>query len=119
MADGRITTHALDTVAGTPAAGLFIELFRLEGEARVPVASTTTNSDGRTDGPILTGADFTAGTYEIVFHIGAYLEAGGFGERSKMFLDIVPVRFGIANAGQHYHVPLLFSPYSYSTYRGS
>ena len=119
MGDGRITTHALDTVAGTPAAALRIDLYSVDGDSRSLIASTTTNSDGRTDGPILAGADFRPGSYEIVFHIGAYLEARGFGARSGMFLDQVPVRFGIADATQHYHVPLQFSPYSYSTYRGS
>ena len=116
---GYLTTHVLDTARGRPAAGIRIALYRLADGARRAIAEAVTNSDGRTDGPILAGADFKPGSYEIVFHIGAYLEARGFGERSEMFLDQVPVRFGIADASQHYHVPLLFSPYSYSTYRGS
>lgn len=119
MADGRITTHALDTVAGTPAAGLKIELYGVEDGEHTLIGSTVTNSDGRTDGPILAGADFKPGTYEIVFHIGAYLAGKGGAEEGAGFLDLVPVRFGIADASQHYHVPLLFSPFSYSTYRGS
>lgn len=119
MAEGRITTHALDTVAGKPAATLRIDLYRYADGVVTPIASMTTNDDGRTDGPILQGDDFTPGTYELVFHIGAYLEARGTGARGQLFLDAVPVRFTIADAGQHYHVPLLFSPFSYSTYRGS
>ena len=109
---GKLTTHVLDTARGRPGAGIRVELFLLNGAARTPLKSVQTNADGRTDGPLLEGASLQAATYELVFHIGAY-----FGERE--FLDTVPVRFRIADAHQHYHVPLLCSPWSYTTYRGS
>ena len=116
---GRLTTHVLDTATGRPAAGLKLELFRIEGDARTPLKSVTTNSDGRCDAPLLQGAELTAGRYEILFHVGDYLRAGATQLPDPPFLDLVPLRFGIADAGQHYHVPLLVSPYAYSTYRGS
>jgi 5-hydroxyisourate hydrolase len=106
---GRLTTHVLDTANGRPAAGIPIELARLDGERRELLRSVTTNSDGRTDEPLL--EELRAGTYELVFAVGDH-----FGEG---FLDRVPVRFTIADADAHYHVPLLVSPWSYSTYRGS
>ncbi len=107
---GRLTTHVLDTAQGRPAAGVRIDLKRVEPDGGF-VAQATTNPDGRTDGPLLEGADFTAGIYVLEFHVGQY-----FGEG---FLDIVPVRFRIADPAAHYHVPLLCSPWAYSTYRGS
>lgn len=110
---GRLTTHVLDTANGVPAAGVRVELFRA-GETE-PLASTETNADGRTDGPLLADEDFVVGLYELVFHIGAYF--GGMDEPA--FLDAVPVRFGVSDASGHYHVPLLVSPWAYSTYRGS
>jgi len=116
---GRLTTHVLDTASGRPAAGLRIEAFRLAGAAREPLASLTTNADGRCDGPVLEGAAFTAGVYELVFHAADYFRAAGVSLPEPAFLDLVPVRFGIAEPGRHYHVPLLISPYGYSTYRGS
>ena len=116
---GRLTTHVLNTATGRPAAGLKLELFRIEGDARTPLKSVTTNSDGRCDAPLLQGAELTAGRYEILFHVGDYLRATGVPLPDPPFLDLVPLRFGIAEAGQHYHVPLLVSPYAYSTYRGS
>lgn len=118
---GRLTTHVLDTASGRPASGLAIELFRLEGTDRVHVKSVTTNSDGRCDAPLLAGESLAAGTYELVFHAGDYLRAQAQAQPlpEPVFLDIVPIRFGIADAGAHYHVPLLISPYGYSTYRGS
>jgi 5-hydroxyisourate hydrolase len=116
---GRLTTHVLDTARGCPAAGLRIEAFRLTGEAREPLVSLTTNADGRCDGPVLEGAAFSPGTYELLFHVAAYFRAAGLALPEPAFLDVVPLRFGIAEAGQHYHVPLLVSPYGYSTYRGS
>jgi len=116
---GRLTTHVLDTARGCPAAGVRIEAFRLDGEARQALVSLITNADGRCDGPVLEGPEFTAGTYELVFHAGAYFRAAGLPLPQPAFLDVVPVRFGIAQPGQHYHVPLLISPYGYSTYRGS
>lgn len=114
---GRLTTHVLDTASGKPAAGLKIELFRLGDTA--PLKTIHTNADGRADGPILEGGDFAAGQYELRFHAGAYLRAGGTKLPEPAFLDVIPIRFGIADASAHYHVPLLLSPYGYSTYRGS
>lgn len=109
---GRITTHVLDTANGRPGAGIAIELHRLEGETATLVAKAVTNRDGRTDAPLLEGDKLRAGTYQLLFHIGAYFKAQGF-------LDVVPIRFSVADAAAHYHVPLLCSPWSYSTYRGS
>ena len=114
---GRLTTHVLDTASGKPAAGLKIELFR-QGDA-APLKTIHTNADGRADGPILEGADFAAGQYELRFHAGAYLRDLGTKLPEPAFLDVIPIRFGIADAAAHYHVPLLLSPYGYSTYRGS
>ena len=114
---GRLTTHVLDTASGKPAAGLKIELFRL-GDA-TPLITIRTNADGRADGPLLEGADFAAGQYELLFHAGDYLRACGTKLPEPAFLDVIPIRFGIADASSHYHVPLLLSPYGYSTYRGS
>lgn len=115
---GRLTTHVLDTATGKPAAGLKIELYRLDGGSQL-VKTIRTNADGRADGPILDGAGFTAGQYELRFHAGDYLRQAGVALPDPAFLDIIPIRFGIADAGAHYHVPLLLSPYGYSTYRGS
>ena len=109
---GRLTTHVLDTAQGRPGTGIAIELYRLEGESSTLVTTATTNRDGRTDAPLLEGEKFRAGTYQLVFHVGAYFKSQGF-------LDAVPIRFNVADAGAHYHVPLLCSPWSYSTYRGS
>ena len=109
---GRLTTHVLDTANGRPGAGIAVELFLLDGKEWNLLKSVKTNADGRTDAPLLEGEKFRTGTYQLVFHIGAYF-------RSPGFLDLVPVRFGIADAAAHYHVPLLCTPWSYSTYRGS
>ena len=115
-----LTTHVLDTAKGTPAEGLRIDLYRLSGENREKVKTVTTNSDGRVDGgPILVAETFVAGEYELVFHAGDYLRAGGAKLPQPAFLDVIPIRFGIADTTAHYHVPLLLSPYGYSTYRGS
>lgn len=115
-----LTTHVLDTAFGKPAEGLRIDLFRLEGEVRHHLKSVTTNADGRVDGgPILAGDSFVAGTYELLFHAGDYLREAGVALPQPAFLDIVPIRFGMADVTAHYHVPLLLSPYGYSTYRGS
>jgi 5-hydroxyisourate hydrolase len=116
---GRLTTHVLDTTSGQPGAGLVVELFRIEGEARRLLARLTTNADGRTPEPLLAGAELERGTYELVFHVGDYFRARGVALTEPAFLDQVPVRFGIADPARHYHVPLLVSPYGYSTYRGS
>jgi 5-hydroxyisourate hydrolase len=117
---GFLTTHVLDTARGLPAAGLEITLYALEdGTARREVVRMVTNDDGRTDSPILPQADFAIGQYELVFAAGAYLRATGQAGADPLFLDQVPIRFGINDATSHYHVPLLLSPYGYSTYRGS
>ena len=115
---GRLTTHVLDTAAGKPAAGLRIALYRIEGDDRRHIKTVTTNSDGRCDKPMLEGDDFAAGQYELVFFAGDYLRSAGGTLPDPLFLDQIPVRFGMAEAA-HYHVPLLISPYAYSTYRGS
>jgi 5-hydroxyisourate hydrolase len=114
---GRITTHVLDTAAGRPAAGLKVILTRLDGTPAV-VSEAVTNADGRADKPLLEGAAFSAGRYEIVFHVGDYFRSCGVTLPEPPFLDLVPVRFGVTE-DTHYHVPLLVSPYAYSTYRGS
>lgn len=116
---GRLTTHVLDTSSGKPAQGLAIDLFRISGEARDLLKRVTTNADGRVDGPMLEGDDFKPGIYELVFHAGNYLKASGAALPEPAFLNLIPLRFGIADAGSHYHVPLLLSAYGYSTYRGS
>jgi len=115
---GYLTTHVLDTARGCPAAGLAIDLYRIMGETREHIRSLTTNADGRTDSQILPAEEFEIGTYELVFHAGAYLDATGTPPESPRFLDVVPIRFGMSEAA-HYHVPLLLSPFGYSTYRGS
>lgn len=117
---GRLTTHVLDTAGGKPAAGVRIDFYRLDSARNATLVVTlTTNADGRTERPLLEGAAFAVGTYELVFHVGAYFAATGMPQANPPFLDIVPVRFAIADANAHYHVPLLVSPWSYSTYRGS
>lgn len=116
---GRLTTHVLDTVSGGPAPGVTVELFRIAPDgARTLLATVSTNADGRTDAPLLSGAEAVAGTYELDFHIGPYFRASGAKVGEPAFLDVVPLRFGLGADG-HYHVPLLCSPWSYSTYRGS
>jgi 5-hydroxyisourate hydrolase len=116
---GRLTTHVLDTSLGRPGKGLRIELYRLEGDVRVFIKDVTTNSDGRCDAPVLENDAFTVGQYELVFHAGDYFRSQGVEMSDRPFLDVIPLRFGVADASQHYHVPLLVTPYSYSTYRGS
>jgi 5-hydroxyisourate hydrolase len=118
MAMGRLTTHVLDTATGQPAAGLRLELWALEPEPRFLKAATT-NADGRVDAPLLADEEFAGGVYELRFFVGEYLQIHGIALPRPAFFDVVPIRFGIADAGQHYHVPLLLSPYGYSTYRGS
>ena len=119
MAAGRLTTHVLDTTRGRPAAGMTVELWRLDGDgdARTMLLTTRTNADGRVDGALLQGDGLSTGRYELVFAVGDYFAGGDLPE--PPFLDLVPVRFGIADPDAHYHVPLLASPWAYSTYRGS
>ncbi len=119
MADGYLTTHVLDTAKGCPAAGLRIDLYRINGETRSHLATMVTNDDGRTDAPILPKEVFAVGVYELVFAAGDYLDASGTPPEAPRFLDVVPIRFGISDPAAHYHVPLLVSPFGYSTYRGS
>lgn len=102
-----------------PGEGIGIEVFRLAGEGRERLKEVTTNDDGRCDVPILEGGDFAAGEYELVFHAGDYLRQQGIKASEPRFLDVIPLRFGVSDASAHYHVPLLLSPYGYSTYRGS
>lgn len=116
-AKGYLTTHVLDTAKGRPAAGLKLTLYLLEGAERRELASAQTNADGRTDTPILPPEDFTPGVYELEFQAGAYLRDSVL--QPGAFLDVIPIRFIIEEADSHYHVPLLLSPYGYSTYRGS
>ena len=116
---GRLTTHVLDTTSGQPGAGIMIELSRLEDGRTRALGRVTTNADGRCDAPLLAGAELRPGHYELLFHVGDYFRALGVALPEPAFLDRVPVRFGIAEPERHYHVPLLISPYGYSTYRGS
>lgn len=119
VSTGRLTTHVLDTARGRPAAGVVIELSRVEGLDHHHIKSVTTNSDGRVDVPLLAGAELQSGVYELRFHAGDYLRSSGEKLPDPAFLDVIPIRFGIADTGAHYHVPLLISAYGYSTYRGS
>lgn len=115
---GYLTTHVLDTARGLPAAGMRIALFRLNADSRTLLDTLTTNADGRTDTRILPPAHFETGTYELVFHAGDYFDAIGTAVEEPRFLDVIPIRFGMSEVS-HYHVPLLLSPFGYSTYRGS
>ena len=112
---GFLTTHVLDTASGLPAAGMTVDLYRFDAQSRTHIVTMVTNDDGRTDSPILPANDFATGRYELLFHAGAY-----FGRTElPAFLDEIPIRFGINDPTSHYHVPLLVSPFSFSTYRGS
>ena len=115
---GFLTTHVLDTAKGCPAEGIKIELSRIEGGSATKIAEAITNDDGRTDSPILPEDHFETGTYELVFHAGDYLRTTGQVTEEPLFLDQVPIRFGMSE-DSHYHVPLLLSPFGMSTYRGS
>ncbi len=116
---GKLTTHVLDAAHGCPGNAIHIELYRMEGETPVLLVRALTNSDGRCDVPLLQGADYQCGVYQLQFHVGDYYRARGTSMAQPAFLDVVVLRFGIDAAQEHYHVPLLVSPYSYSTYRGS
>jgi 5-hydroxyisourate hydrolase len=115
----KVSTHILDTMHGCPAQGVKVELWSLDGVDPELIATAKTNADGRTDTPLLSADEMKAGHYEIVFYIGDYFAAKAATLPKLRFLDRVPVRFGIADAGASYHIPLLCSPWAYSTYRGS
>ncbi len=115
---GKLTTHVLDTANGHPAAGMKIELHRLESGNKIPVTTTITNRDGRTETPLLIGDALTEGRYRLLFHVADYFRSLGSLDAGK-FLDVVPILFCISDADANYHVPLLVSPWAYSTYRGS
>jgi 5-hydroxyisourate hydrolase len=116
---GKLTTHVLDTMHGSPAAGMAVRLYRIEsGEARL-LQALTLNADGRADGPLLEGETLQVGRYRLVFAVAEYFLSRRVTLPEPAFLDEVPLDFGIADPGAHYHVPLLASPWSYSTYRGS
>lgn len=115
-----LTTHVLDTALGKPAQGMRIQLLRMNSEEAALIRTVFTNSDGRVDGgPLLSGDAFAVGQYELLFHAGDYLRAQGAPLTEPPFLDVIPIRFGISDPTAHYHVPLLLSPFGYSTYRGS
>lgn len=115
----KLSTHVLDTANGCPAQGMKIELWSVAGEERTLVTSARTNADGRTDAPLLSADEMRLGQFEIVFYVGDYFASRATPLPKVRFLDQVPIRFGIADIGASYHVPLLCSPWSYSTYRGS
>ena len=115
---GFLTTHVLDTARGAPAAGIKIALYRVSGNSHRKIAEAVTNADGRTDAPILGEKKFKIGSYEMIFFTGEYLREHGLAAGEVLFLEQVPIRFGMSE-DDHYHVPLLLSPYGYSTYRGS
>lgn len=118
---GKLTTHVLDTAHGCPAAGMVVELWSVDGQSgqKTLLKTTSTNQDGRTDVPLLTDGALKVGIYELVFRVGDYFQQRSVATPDLPFLDRVPIQFGIADADTHYHVPLLTSPWSYSTYRGS
>lgn len=116
---GKLTTHVLDTMHGSPAAGMAVALYRLGASGPEPLKTVTLNADGRADVPLLEGAALQAGRYRLVFSVAAYFRGRGTALPEPPFLDQVPLDFGIADAAGHYHVPLLASPWAYSTYRGS
>ena len=116
---GYLTTHVLDTASGNPAQGMKIEFYRIVDQQTVLIKTVVTNDDGRVDSPILPQEEFQTGEYELRFLAGDYLRKTVSQLPDPLFLDIIPLRFGMADADAHYHVPLLISPYGYSTYRGS
>jgi len=119
MATGYLTTHVLDNAIGRPAMGMKVDLFRIDRGHWQHIVTAVTNADGRTDGPILPAEAFLVGQYELLFYAGDYLNKLGPASDGPRFLDQIPIRFGVSDRNQHYHVPLLLTPFSYSTYRGS
>ena len=115
---GMLTTHILDVRNGKPAPGIHIALYRIEANMPILISRHISNQDGRTDGPILAGANFLIGEYQLEFKVGEYFK-GQCGDGYPSFLSIIPIRFGVSNPDDHYHVPLVCSPWTYSTYRGS
>lgn len=115
---GKLTTHVLDTAHGCPGGGIDIRLFACGAEDNL-LCETTTNQDGRTDGPLLSGENFKAGHYRLEFTTAEYFRAKGVTLSDPPFLDVIDIRFAIADSSQHFHVPLLVSPFAYSSYRGS
>jgi len=116
---GRLTTHVLDTAHGVPGRGVALNLYRIVDNSRKLLHSAQTNADGRCEQPLLDGAALQSGVYELDFAVGAYFAALGVAQSQPPFLDVVTLRFGVADAAAHYHVPLVVTPWSYSTYRGS
>lgn len=116
---GKLSTHVLDVTQGKPAAGVAVELYRIEAGTRTLLRRVVTNSDGRCDAPLLQDEDMQRGNYELVFAAGDYFAEHGFVQPQPRFIDRVTIAFGIADPAQNYHVPLVVSPWSYSTYRGS
>ncbi len=116
---GRLTTHVLDTAQGIPARGVGIVLHRVDRDGRLMIARAVTNFDGRVDAPLLEGEAFALGTYELVLDIGAYFRSQPVSVTEPPFLDFVTIRFTVTDAESNHHIPLLVSPWAYSTYRGS
>jgi 5-hydroxyisourate hydrolase len=116
---GHLSTHVLDTAHGCPAGGMRLQLQRLDAGVPVTLQTHTLNADGRTDGPLLDAAAMAVGRYRLLFEVAGYFRGRGIALPDPPFIDVVALDFGIADAAGHYHVPLLASPWSYSTYRGS
>ncbi|MBC2770303.1 hydroxyisourate hydrolase [Pusillimonas minor] len=116
---GKLSTHVLDTMHGRPAQGVQVELYRIDGASRTCLKTVETNADGRCDAPLLGADDIKSGTYELVFHAGDYFASQGVKVPEPRFVDQVVIRFGIANPAENYHVPLVVTPWTYATYRGS
>ena len=116
---GQLTTHVLDTSRGAPANGVLVEAHLVRGNERMPIGSATTNAQGRTDSPLAGGSGFERGVYELTFHVGDYFRRSGGATSDPPFLDRIVIRVGIADPAAGYHIPLLISPYGYTTYRGT
>ena len=116
---GLLTTHVLDTARGLPAGGVFVEAHLVRGSERTSIGSATTNAEGRTDTPLAGGSRFERGVYELTFHVGDYFRRAGIPTGDPPFLDRVVIRVGIADPSAGYHIPLLISPFGYTTYRGT